>query len=501
VSAGSEHTCGITTAGAAYCWGIDNMKQLGHDNGDQGAPNFPVNGALTYQSIEAGPDHTCAMTTDDQLVCWGYNNNGELGTGSMDWALSSPALVNTPVSFQQLGLAWEVTCGITASDQTWCWGQRGPGMLGDGVPGYYLTPGDVSIPLSVATDGLGDPENYVCHIATDGSTYCAGRNDSGQLGDGTTIDRYTLAPVLTGQTFTQVDVGNWSHTCAINTVGEAYCWGNGGSGQLGDGAYDQQLTPTLVSGGYTWQDISAHDQTCGVTTGGALYCWGSNWRGQAGQGTDNNSYNVPTLVDDTHNWTQVEASQGYGCGLTDTGDAYCWGSDWDCVGLLGTGSYCTTYAAPSLVAGGHQFSKISVGEWHACGITTTGEGYCWGQNNRGELGNGNQNNQSTPVRAGILLYSDIDVGDNSTCATKTDGTEVCWGGNDNGDLGTGNWNDTSSPTFLAGGIDFATIRTGRGATCGVTFANQLYCWGNRGFGVFGDGFAGFTTSPAQVIGH
>ncbi len=170
------------------------------------------------------------------------------------------------------------------------------------------------------------------------------------------------------------------------------------------------------------------------------------------------------------------------------------------MGVLGDGDWCQTYTSPNLVQGGLNFARLQVGHQHVCGITTTAEGYCWGDNHRGQLGDGTQNNRNTPVRAGLILYSAIDPGGNHTCGTKTDGTGVCWGGNDQGELGTGGWSDASAPTLINTSVDFVDLRGAGDTSCGVTAANELYCWGSRN-GVFGDGWTHFVTEPVQVIGH
>lgn len=501
LSAGGYHTCAVTNTGAGYCWGNDDQWQLGHQSGGQGSPGIAVSGALTYQYIEAGGDHTCGILTDGQTVCWGQNSNGRLGTGSDDGQFSSPQLVNTGVDFAHLALGWDHTCGMTATGETWCWGERNYGAIGDGVAGSYRTPVQVSTGVAIAEDGLGEPRSFTCHLGTDGLVYCAGQNWQGQLGDGTNDHRYTLAPVASGEAFASVGGRNDSHACGVTTSGEAYCWGHNWQGQLGSGPGDDSNTPILVAGGHLWQTVSAGgNHSCGVTDGGAVYCWGGNNNGQAGQAETWNNYDTPQLVDDTRTYVDVEVADEHSCALTDAGEVYCWGHDNNCVGVLGDGDWCQTYTSPNLVQGGLTFARLRVAHNHVCGITTTAEGYCWGDNHRGQLGDGTQNNRNTPVRAGLILYSAIDPGGNHTCGTKTDGTGVCWGGNDQGELGTGGWSDASAPTLINTSVDFVDLRGAGDTSCGVTAANELYCWGSRN-GVFGDGWTHFVTEPVQVIGH
>lgn len=500
-STGSEYTCAVTTAGVGYCWGNDDSWQLGHQSGGQGAPGIAVSGALSYQLIEAGGDHTCAILTDGQTVCWGNNDSGRLGTGSDQWQFSSPQLVNTGLSFDHLALGWDYSCAMTPAGQTWCWGERNDGDIGDGVRGLYSSPVQVSTGVSIAQDGLGDPGSSTCHLGTDGLVYCAGLNWNGQLGDGTRDHRYTLAPVTGGQTFASVYVGDNSHVCGVTPAGDGYCWGANWNGQLGDGTWDDRDTPTLVTGGYTWQTVAVGAQhSCGVTTSGAVYCWGRNNNGQAGQSNTGNDYAAPQLVDDSRTYVDVGAADEHSCALTDTGDVYCWGYDNDCVGVLGDGGWCSWTTSPTLVQGGYTFEKLRVGREHVCGITTSQAAYCWGDNHRGQLGDGTTDNQASPVRAGLLLFSEIDPGGNHTCGVRADGVGVCWGGDDQGELGTGVRQDATAPTLIDSSVNFVSIRDSGDTSCGITAANELYCWGSRR-GVFGDGWTHFVDAPAQVIPH
>ena len=157
------------------------------------------------------------------------------------------------------------------------------------------------------------------------------------------------------------------HSCALTSVGAAYCWGRNGEGRLGDGSTVEKHTPAPVSGALSFAALAADGgYTCGLTDVGAAYCWGANQHGQLGDGSTTTS-SVPVAVSGGLNFVAVDAggmpaikSVGFGhtCGLTAAGMAYCWGANNR--GQLGDGS-TTNSVAPQAVSGGLRFTTIVVG--------------------------------------------------------------------------------------------------------------------------------------------
>lgn len=281
VSAGSEYTCGVTTSGAAYCWGARYAS----------SPVL-VEGAAGFASLSAGSEHTCALTGAGTAYCWGRNPHGQLGDGTTTFR-NSPVLVSGGLTFVSLSAGGSHTCGVTAAGDAYCWGSNVDHQLGDGTRTDRTSPVLVSGGLmfaSVRSGGL-----HTCGVTTSGTVYCWGSNSYGQLGDGATTGRTTPVEISGGHTFAAVSAGS-AHTCGVTTEGAAYCWGHSFAGELGDGTTTDRTSPVLVSGGLTFTSVSAGgSHTCGVTTNGIPYCWGWNAVGQLGNGGDNNS-SVPTPV-------------------------------------------------------------------------------------------------------------------------------------------------------------------------------------------------------------
>ena len=362
LSAGAYHTCGVTTTGAAYCWGDNSHGQLGTGSISTSALPVAVAGGLTFSMLTTGGWHTCGLTTGGAAYCWGANLEGELGDGS---TTSSP--VPVPVSgglaFSALTAGLEHSCGLTTRGTAYCWGINGAGQLGDGsITFSSLIPVAVTggLTFSALTAGL----LHTCGLTTSGAAYCWGRNLDGELGDGSTTSSAAPVAVTGGLTFAALTARSW-HSCGLTTAGAVYCWGNNDYGQLGTGSTTPSTVPIAVVGGQTFSVLAlggtwtgGGDHTCGVAADGAAYCWGMNSAGQLGDGTN-------------------------------TGPEVC---------TYPLNNPCSQ--TPVLVTGGLTFSALSVGNMHTCGLATNGAAYCWGGEpwSGAVLGNGSTPGSTVPVK-------------------------------------------------------------------------------------------------------
>jgi alpha-tubulin suppressor-like RCC1 family protein len=295
LSAGGSHTCGITSAGPSYCWGNNVLGELGDStSNDFRTSPVLVAGGFSFATLSAGGEHTCGITPAGGAYCWGGNIYNQLGDGtSMD--RSSPVPVSGGLSFASVSAGFDHSCGVTTTGAAYCWGVNAGGDLGDSSSNGTAAPVAVAGGHSFAALSVGG--SHTCGIATTGAMYCWGSNASGQLGDGTTTDRSFPVPVSGGLSFTAVTAGG-AHTCAVTAGGPVYCWGNNTFGQLGDGMTASDSNPVAVSGGRSFSKLSTSaggSHNCGVTTGGVAYCWGANGTGQLGDNSTNSS-NVPVRV-------------------------------------------------------------------------------------------------------------------------------------------------------------------------------------------------------------
>jgi alpha-tubulin suppressor-like RCC1 family protein len=303
ISGGTLHACAVTTERRVRCWGNNQYRQAGGVSAAVINSPQALSSTLEFASVASGSNSSCALTTAGAAYCWG---TGYLGNGPFSEYRNVPVAVGGGLLFTQIaagGDAMAYGCGIATNGSAWCWGNSMDGALGFSPDSNQArtVPGAVAGNLLFARLATG--WHHTCGLTPAGKVYCWGRNASGQLGNGTTINSGLPVEVAApGIQFASVTVGQ-HHTCALSTDGLAYCWGaNGTSGlgptgsRLGDGTTTGRTLPTAVVGGLRFSSLAAGGQhTCGLTTSNRAYCWGANTAGQLGDGTSHGKL-VPTAV-------------------------------------------------------------------------------------------------------------------------------------------------------------------------------------------------------------
>jgi uncharacterized protein YjdB/alpha-tubulin suppressor-like RCC1 family protein len=341
---GYSHTCSLTANGVTYCWGLNTEGQLGSGVASGGsAVPIRVTGNVTFASLYPGGRHTCALTAAGAAWCWGSNSRGQLGSGDTI-STAAPAQVSGGHVFTQLTGGFAHVCGLTAAGTAYCWGSNTQGELGNGNTVQRVVPTLVSGGHQfVALSARGA---HSCGLTAAGVSYCWGKNADGEVGDGTTTNRTVPVLVSGGMTFSSITTGA-GHTCALTAAGEAWCWGDNALGELGDGSLVDRLTPVPVEDGHVFQLIKARGaHTCGIE-GGAVFCWGENNSGQLGDASNTNRP-APALVVGGHTFTDVSSGATFSCGVTSGSVLYCWGDN--SAGQLGNGSFANS-SAPVKVLG------------------------------------------------------------------------------------------------------------------------------------------------------
>lgn len=343
---------------------------------------------------------------------------------------------------------------------------------------------------------------HTCGIRMTGEAYCWGYGNYGRLGDGQTTAHEQLEPRPVEQgslRFVSIGTG-LNHTCALSDLGEAYCWGHSDAGRLGSGDNTHQAVPRKVLGGHRFiQLIVGRRHNCGLKEDGTAWCWGANANGELGDGTLT-SRPEPTQVVGGHKFIALGAGNYHTCGIVEGGDAYCWGSSTN--GKVG-GPARGAVPEPELVPGGHKFVRVA-GMYHmSCGITAEGEAWCWGANVNGKLGDGTEDSSPDPVRvAGDIKFVEIYGGSQHNCGLAYDGRVYCWGSRINGTTGNGSTasGKTLVPTEIVGDMRFVAIESGNDHSCGITWKEELFCWGNGERGKLGTGNTSSTGTPTPPPG-
>ena len=380
VDAGGHTTCGLTSVGQAYCWGHNFFGTVG--NGTPGAnvlvPTAVVSPAgsatpLEFSTISVGYEHVCAVTKSGQAFCWGRNNLGQLGIGieATGVDMSVPTPVEGGLRFATVTAGRTHTCALDTNGLAYCWGNAYGGALGIGtVPPAFCgsmapcSPEPVAVAPPVGSDtpltftSISAGEAFTCGVAKGGQTFCWGINENGELGIGSTslsvTEKLVPTPIASGLLFTAVSAGG-DHACALAKGGTLYCWGKNEFGEVGNGTTGLASAPVPVIGGHTFTSVSAslaYDGgevgTCAIAKGGDMYCWGENGSRRLGTGTGGGIATVPVAVAGGHTFTVVTTGIVTTCGVTKANGAYCWGTNTE--GQIGDGTSQTTYAAPTPVS-------------------------------------------------------------------------------------------------------------------------------------------------------
>jgi alpha-tubulin suppressor-like RCC1 family protein len=285
VEAGSRHACAIVLpAGQLFCWGNNCGGQVGDGTTALATSPSAVSAISNVTSISAGDLHTCALLADGTVRCWGWNGDGQLGHGVTELARSTPTAVPGITGARSVATGHGHSCVVLDSGRVLCWGRNDHGQLGDGTARDSSEPVVVTGVETATTVVAGS--HHTCALLEDGNITCWGRNADGQLGDGTRIDRRAPSPVMSrGTRFAGLTAGD-AHTCAVSLEDLAFCWGANESGQLGDGDGTGRTEPTPVSTLPAVTQVAAgSSHTCAMDGSGRAWCWGSNRDGQLGIGT------------------------------------------------------------------------------------------------------------------------------------------------------------------------------------------------------------------------
>jgi alpha-tubulin suppressor-like RCC1 family protein len=580
LTAGNAHTCALLSTSTVRCWGLNSNGQIGKDPVLVNSSTTPVDvpGLRDVRAIAAGGFHNCALLGSGAVRCWGLDGVGQLGDG----AGSPLGEAFTPVEVAGLSgvtalAAGEFhTCALLGTGGVSCWGHGGFGQLGDGtdmtpVPPDTepVAPPDRTTPHPVL--GLPDGEKkalaitagygHTCAVVSDDddaeqkdTVRCWGNNSQGQIGDGTTTNRSAPVrakvdadPVDTDGNYNYVDLtgadlvtAGQYHTCARRVDGRAWCWGNAGRGQTGDGTkgeYDR-YTGVDEKRRFMWRSArrTTIEPVSALTAGGfhtcallgtAMRCWGYNFYGQLGAYESESG--SPVTVTSLQGAGSVTTGTDSACARVtvpaepDTHQPVCWGTNER--GELGADLAPTPTSnttIPVKVAGLSDVAALEAGNGHTCTLPTgSGTPRCWGSNADGQLGDGTTTSTTRPVTvSGLTTATQLSAGgiptlfsdSGHTCARLSDGTARCWGRNASGQLGNGT--DTSSATPVVVQYDsdplppepgddhvdplplpdVAEVSAGGSHSCARKTNGTVWCWGSNGNGQLGIGDPDVTRS-------
>jgi alpha-tubulin suppressor-like RCC1 family protein len=328
---------------------------------------------------------------------------------------------------------------------------------------------------------------HTCALTTGGEAYCWGDNQEGELGTGSRVDATVPTAVIGGIRFLTIDAAV-EFTCGLATTGEAYCWGRNDSHTLGNAAMRRSLAPVLVSGGLLFRAVAAGaDHVCGLAVDGAAFCWGANDAGQLGTG-DTLPSPLPLPVAGTLRFVSITAGDEHTCAIAVDSLAYCWGSN--SRGQLGINERHGRLA-PTPVAYHRHWSLLSGGARHTCGITAGDHpaAYCWGDNFHGQTAERDFGTHWAPTlvttRYGLI---GLTAGRWHTCFVwkNAAASVTCVGADYDGQLGQN--------VFAS----YVQASAGDAHTCAVRNDGAIYCWGRNAAGQLGDGTHFSELRPVRI---
>jgi alpha-tubulin suppressor-like RCC1 family protein len=357
------------------------------------AAPMKVSETQTFTAIAAGYFHTCAIDVGGETYCWGSNEYGQLGSaasmetcaGGQYACSSTPVLAASGRRFTQLVASDRHTCGLDAAGAAHCWGFGLGGQLGDGSRTNSVEPLAVAGGRTFNTLTASVADGATCGLTAGGDAWCWGINPQGALGTGAKGPGSAVpGPLATSLKLISISIGQ-AHACALDTAGNAICWGNNWYGQLGVGSaggsngFMESFTPVAVVGGLTFKQIVAGGtHSCALQDSGAVWCWGFGLLLGAKNAAGYQSLPLPVVLTGAK-WLSIARGFGQTCALAEDHALYCWGQ-------LTTEDPSSQASTAVHIGSGQKFVAFAPGGTHACAIGTDGFAYCWGRNTWGQVG-------------------------------------------------------------------------------------------------------------------
>lgn len=430
--AGDDVVCGLADDGLSYCLGSNYraIQGKGSDNRDPSAaePLERTAAASPFADLSLGERHGCGLTLDDRLLCWGRGFDGRLGNGELGWR-DEPYPVDSSVVFSKAVLGEYHSCGLDDAGTLHCWGRGGYGALGTGSYDHAQLPTPVPALTLVAADAW---ESHTCGVLADGTAYCWGTDNSGALGNGSGGEVNLPALVQAAEPLSSISISDDS-ACAIGST-QSFCWGN--DSEVGEDVGGNRQTPNALPAADhpAFVQLSAGtEHTCGIDAMGAAYCFGLNNLGQLGDGSNTTSRYQSVPVTGGLTFRLVRAGNNFTCGITTSDELYCWG-----IGARVPDGTNTNRTAPTVESEGLMWADVDLSTTSACAVTTSGDVYCWGAGGLGRLGTGTLATRNSPTPVDLPEPAvHVAAGGAHGCAVGESGQMYCWGSQEFGRLGDG----------------------------------------------------------------
>jgi len=498
VSAGYSHTLAIKNDNSLWAWGSNFYGQLGINAGgtfnDFNAAPVRVGTATDWKSVSARWNHSFAIKNDGTLWAWGRNDQGQLGNGkggNLDDFEKSPVQVGTDRKWDAVAACEEHAVAISSDGSLWAWGSNSYGQLGDGTNEDYKDP----VRIGSASDWTGVPagSHHTLALKGDGSAlYAWGRNQYGQTGDGTTTTTANSPKQVDSTNNWKAVVAGTNHSIALKADGTIWAWGRNQYGQLGDNTNIDRSKPIQVGSAATpipVTSVAINKKTMSLAVDGTETL-------TAAVKPDNATNKAVTWGSNAPGIATVNSSSGLVRGVavgtaTITVTAVADSSKIDTCTVTVTAS-----TSPVVVTGN---TTLAAGYTHSLAIKADNSLWAWGYNNFGQLGDGSTTTRTAPVQVGSDNdWAAVTAGGNHTLAIKQDGTLWAWGSNQYGQLGDGTRTSRETPVQVRPSDKWAAVAAGGDHTLAIRADNTLWAWGRNQYGQLGDNTNSSRNAPVQV---
>lgn len=332
---GASHTCALVSSGRVHCWGNGTSGRLGYgSSSDLASPGGPVPGLRGVSQISAGTAHTCALTTNGNVHCWGDGFYGQLGYGSSSNRSLPGDAIPDFTNINQVSVGGIHTCILTTNGSVHCWGDGQNGKLGYGDTSDRNSPGEAIPDLTNVTQ-ISSGSSHTCALVENGSVHCWGAGGNSQLGYGNSNERQSPGEPIPGLTnVVHISAGNL-RTCALLEGGSVSCWG---AGYLGYGNTSGSSTPGGAVPGLSdvVQLSTGATYSCARVMAGNAYCWGWGNSGRLGYGNTSDRLVPGEPIPGLNNVSWIATGGANTCALAVNGSVHCWGAGG--AGRLGYGN-------------------------------------------------------------------------------------------------------------------------------------------------------------------
>lgn len=350
-----------------------------------------------------------------------------------------------PPPFVKIAAGGDHNVGIRADGTLWAWGSNAYGQLGLGDTTDRHRPVQVGahddwVAVDSAHSGL-----FSIAMRSNGTIWTWGRNDSGQLGMGDTIDRATPTQVGVNNNWAGIACGA-NFAMALRSNGTLWSWGANSDSQLGVGDTANRTLPTQVGVSNEWKTIACGSlHGLGLRNNGTLWTWGLNNFAQLGVGDNTSNRHSPVQIGSGTNWKAIDGGDEHSLGIRDDGTLWVWGRNR--YGQLGLPNTTLLRYVPEQLGADTNWTAISCGRHHSAALRNTGTLWSWGLNSSGHLGLGDSTDRLSPTQVGTAsTWIKVACGAYHMLAMRSEGTLWSWGNNSNGRLGLGDTTNRSVPS-------------------------------------------------------